>query len=449
MESNKLRPGLGLFSATMLVMGCIIGSGIFKKIAPMSLKLQSENLVLLAWVIAGLVTLFGALSYAEIASRLAQTGGLYAYLKAIYGKWTGYLFGWACFSVIQSASIASIAYVFGEALRRIFPQAIAPESVKYVTVSTILVLTFVNCLGLMFGAVVTNIFTVLKLAGIAVVVFLGFVYGMPGGDTVVSVGTGIASQGMGLLIPTMFSAILSALWAFDGINNLGFVGGEVKNAKKTIPFALILGVTAVLAIYLVVNLSYFRALPFDDILTIARTDGTVFAIEMVSRIKGDSWALFVAMLIMVSTFGTTNASILTSSRIYYAMANDGLFFRALGRAHPRFHTPITALLVQSVWASALVLWSNFDQLTDMLIFASFIFYGLGAWGVYILRARKTGEESKVLRVPSFVPLLYVIFCALLVGVTLYQDTLQSLVGVGLILLGIPLYWFVKRDQLKG
>jgi APA family basic amino acid/polyamine antiporter len=450
MENNQtnstpesLIPRLGLFTATMIVIGSIIGSGIFKKIAPMSLKLQSESLVIWAWVIAGVITLFGALTYAEIAGRLAQTGGLYAYIRSMYGKFAGYIYGWSCFSVIQSASIASIAYVFAEALFSIFPFSFYGVEVKLLAICTILGLTLINYVGLIFGAWVENIFTVLKIIGISLVAIFAFMYGS---NAIPVIANQIAPEVLtptGLaLIPVMFSAMLGAFWAFDGLNNIGFIGGEVKNAKRNVPLALIIGVIGILGIYLAVNLAYFHALALEDILTIAQMPGKIFAIEMINQISGASAALLVSILIMVSTFGATNGSILTSARIYYAMARDGVFFKPLGITHPKFNTPSASLVIQGLWASVLICSGSFDELTDMLIFVSFIFYGLGAWGLLRLRKQNIGTPRFV--VPTIIPLLYALFCITLVVVTIFQNPGQALVGLLLTLAGIPLYFWCKK-----
>ena len=248
--------------------------------------------------------------------------------------------------------------------------------------------------------------------------------------------TGIA------LIPLMFSAMLGAFWAFDGLNNIGFIGGEIKNAKKNIPLALIVGVSGILGIYLFVNFAYFHALALKDIFTIAQMPGKIFAIEMIKHIKGSTAALLVSILIMISTFGATNGSILTSARIYYAMARDNIFFKALGKTHPKFQTPSASLLIQGFWASVLVCSGSFDQLTDMLIFVSFIFYGLGAWGLLRLRKQNIGTPRFV--VPTIVPLLYVLFCATLVIFTICQNPGQAVVGLLLALAGIPVYFWCNR-----
>ncbi|NBU20753.1 amino acid permease, partial [bacterium] len=214
---------LGLFTATMLVVGSLLGSGIFKKVAPMTLALQSPKLVLWSWFFAGIMTLFGVLTYAEVAARVAQTGGLYAYLRSMYGKTVGYLFGWSCFSVIQSASIASIAFVFAEAVIRVFPQAFESHQLKSIAIGTIVLLTLINYIGVLFGAWVENIFTLIKTIGILGVAILGFIFGKSHVSPVVSDASQlVASSPSGMpLVQVMFTSMLSAFWAYDGWNNVG------------------------------------------------------------------------------------------------------------------------------------------------------------------------------------------------------------------------------------
>jgi len=440
---------LGLFTATMLVIGSLLGSGIFKKVAPMTMALQSPHLVLLCWFFAGLMTLLGVLTYAEVAARVAQTGGLYAYLRSMYGKSVGYLFGWSCFAVIQSASIASIAFVFAEAVIKIFPQIFDLAHLKLVAIITIIVLTLINYVGVLFGAWVENIFTLLKTVGILGVAILGVLFGKSETSPFISGQQQILGDPLTgwALVQVMFTSMLSAFWAYDGWNNVGFVGGEVKNSKRNIPLALVFGVTSILLVYLFVNFSYFHALPFSEVLEIAQNPDQIFAVEMIHRILGSNWALMVSILIMISTFGSTNGSILSSARIYYAMAQDRVFFPSMGRVHPRFKTPSHALVLQGFWASTLVVLGSFDQLTDMLIFASFIFYGLGAFGLFLLRRRKVGSSPFL--VPTIIPILYTLFCLIIVVMTLYQTPKQSGFGLLLIALGMPLYFWFQRDSLRS
>lgn len=427
---------IGLFSATMLVVGSIIGSGIFKKVAPMSLKLGSMELVLLCWVLAGIITFLGALSFAEVGASLAATGGLYAYLRELYGRFVAYLFGWSCFAVIQTASISSIAYVFAESFVRIFGFGDA----RVVACICIGVLTIINYLGLVFGALITNFLTILKLLGIGLIIFLG----VTTKSELVAASTEVIPS-INFSIAAIFSAMLSAFWAYDGINNVAYIGGEIKDAKRNIPLALGMGVGIVILVYLLCNFAFFQALPFGNVIEIAKKPGSVFAIEMLREIKGEDWAKFVAILIMASTLGTTNSSILTSARIYYAMARDGLAHQVFGHLNPRFLTPSFSLLAQGVWAMGLIYLGSFDELTDMLIFASFIFYGLGAGGIFILRRRKGP-------VPNFqtnlaVPVIYCLFSLTLVVVTLINDPINTLKGLGLMAIGIPFYFLQNNSRL--
>jgi APA family basic amino acid/polyamine antiporter len=437
----RLQPRLGLFSTMMVVVGSIIGSGIFKKIAPMSLKLQSESWVLACWAVAGLITLLGALTYAEIAARLAQTGGLYAYLRTMYGRPVAFLFGWSCFSVIQSASIASIAFVFAEAFLRIFAMDTSAVATKETAVAIILILTTINCAGLFFGAWLENIFSILKVSGIGLVTTMAFI--APVGSAKPPASSVFLHQPQGFaLAAAFFGALMSAFWAFDGLNNIGFIGGEVRNPRRNVPRALIFGVALIVVIYLLINKAYFHALGLPEILGIAKDTDKIFAVELLQRIYGTSWASFVTILIMVSTLGATNGSILTSARIYFAMANDGLFFRWAGYVHPRTHTPILSLFAQGIWASGLVFMGSFDELTDLLIFASFIFYGMGAAGLFGLRKKSRGYEGFC--IPSAIPVFYILFCVVLVAVTVGSDPTRAGRGLLLILAGLPLYAVLWR-----
>lgn len=416
----------------------------------MTLKLQSPSLVMLCWILAGLITLFAALTYAELAARLAQTGGQYAYLRAIYGPFVGFLFGWASFAVIQSASIASIAYVFAEALMGLLGPEVTSfvasiGGVKFLAIATVAILSMVNFRGLLFGAWVENIFTVLKILGILMVIALAFLLA---GES-----TGAPAQALPEVHPVgwnqgliglMFAAMMGSFWAFDGIHNIGFLGGEIKDPQKNIPRALILGVVSVIALYLIVNLAFFQAVSVSQILQIAKEPHKIFAVEMIQQIAGSGWALFVSVLILVSTFGATNGSILSSSRIYFAMAYDRVFFRSIAVTHPVYKTPHRALGLQAVWSSLLILSGTFDELTDLLVFAAFLFYGLGAYGLFLLRKRNVGHSP--LLVPSWIPVIYIFFCVALVVVNIWQNPMSSLIGIALILAGIPIYFFVRHRE---
>ncbi|MBI4703544.1 MAG: amino acid permease, partial [Deltaproteobacteria bacterium] len=452
-----LVPRLGLFTAVTLVIGSMIGSGIFKKTAVMAGELHSAWLVLAAWVLGGLVTLVGALTNAEISSMIPATGGQYVYFRRIYNDFFGYLYGWAIFAVIQTGSIASIAYVFAEysgyflPLPRLAPQweaitfslggviTIAPFaelSTRLLTVATILLLTGVNCLGVAIGGALQDVFTLAKLAAIALIIVLGFT--ASGGSLAHLASTGSsAPPGTFLaLVGAMGLALSGAFWAYDGWNNITYVAGEVRQPQRNIPRALVIGTVVVIAVYVLTNLAYLYVLP------LAQIEGSkLVAADVARSFLGWAGGAFVAATVMVSTFGTTNGTTLLSARMYFAMARDGLFFRRVGTIHRRFRTPHVALLVQGIWASLLVFTGTFDQLTDMLIFVSWAFYAAGAAGVFVLR-RKMPDAPRPYRVPGYpwLPAIFVLFATAYVAVSLVQSPRNSLFGLLLVALGLVPYF---------
>lgn len=467
-HSSGLLTKLGLMTAILIVISSMIGSGIFKKAAPMAADLQSGGLLLACWVIAGLITLIGAVTNAEIAGLIAAPGGQYVYFKEMYGKAFAFIYGWSCFSVIQSASIASIAYVFAESVNAVLPLPHLSESiagfnifgifypfasfgVKALTIATIIFLTVANYLGVVFGGYINNIFTTLKVLGIFIIIILGLTLSGGSVENVVPLGVNPSAEyGTSLgLFGAMFAAMLGAFWAYDGWNNIGYLGGEVKNPKKNIPVALFTGVLIVIGVYLLTNFVFLYVMPVNEIIEIAQKENTIIAVEVLRKFLGFGGAFFISILIMVSTFGTTNGSILASSRIYFAMSRDKLFFKSAGNVHPTFKTPYTSLLIQGVWACLLVLSGTFDQLTDMVIFASFIFYGAGAFGVFVLRSKMKDHHRpyKTFGYP-ILPMIFVLFCITLVVVTIIQNPRDAGLGLLLVLSGIPFYLYWNRSSRK-
>lgn len=467
-HSSGLLTKLGLYTAVLIVISSMVGSGIFKKAAPMAMELQSGGLLLLCWLIAGLVTLIGSTTNAEVAGLIAEPGGQYCYFKEMYGKAFAFIYGWSCFSVIQSASIASIAYVFAESVNAMIPLPHLSEAaeslsvfgifyplqnfgVKMLTIATIIFLTVANYLGVIFGGFISNLFTSLKVIGILVIIFLGITLSGGSAANLEPLGENpVATYGSSLgLFGAMFAAMLGAFWAYDGWNNIGYLGGEVKNPKKNIPLSLFIGVGIVMVIYLLVNFAYLYVMPVNEIIDVANRENTIIAVEVMRKFMGNGGAIFISILIMISTFGTTNGTILASSRIYFAMAKDHLFFKSAGNVHPKFKTPYTSLIIQGIWSCLLVMSGTFDQLTDMLIFASFIFYGAGAFGVFILRKKFKAipRPYKAIGYPVL-PMLFVLFCLTLVVVTIIQNPRDAGIGLGLVLSGIPFYMFWKNKITK-
>ncbi len=434
-----MKRDLKFFSATMIVVGSIIGSGIFKKIAPMTLQLQSPVLVLLCWLVAGIITLFGGFVYAEIAGHIAQTGGLYHYLRVLYGPGVGFIYGWSCFSIIQSGSIASIAFVFAESLCQLLGVPPLEMNLKSIAIVTILALSSLNHFGIIFGAALENVLTVIKIFGVVALGFASISI-----SSHLQLPTLMQVNGLsGFSIKAFYAALLSAFWAYDGINNIGYIAGEVAQPRKTVPRALICGVVLVIFLYLLINTAFFLSLPLDAILQISKIPNSIFAVEMTKQLL-PTLSVIVTALIVLSTLGATNGSILSSARIYYAMAQERLFFLALGKLHSKFKTPSFSLWAQALWASILVLTGSFDELTNRLVFASFFFYGLGALGLFKLRQMDPNYGG--FRVWTPIVFIYLIFCISLVIITLLSEPKQLVAALVLILLGFPIYNSVSRRQ---
>jgi APA family basic amino acid/polyamine antiporter len=449
---------LGLSYVIIFVIANIIGSGVYKKIAPMAAELHSSVWILMAWIVAGIITIFGALSNAEVAGLLADTGGDYIYLKKIYNRFFSFLYGWSLFAVIQTATISSLAYVFAQSLNSIIP---LPEffpslqtftiggiffpfqhsGVKLTAIILILLLTFLNITGLKSGARTSKIILGLVFTGLFVIVIFGL--GHINAKPANFMNFGELTSGT-VTISSFFTAMLAAFWAYQGWVSVGFIGGEIKNPNKNIPKGIVIGVFIVIAIYLLANITYLALLSIPQLEQIYASDNQIAAVEAVRSFWGNGGALFIGLLILLTTLGCTNASILTGARPYYAMANDRLFFNGIGRLN-NANVPGNSLLWQGIWASVLVLSGTFDQLTDMIIFAVFIFYGATSLGVIILRRRMPDADRpyKVWGYPV-VPAVYILFCIYLCFNTIMTRPREAAIGTILILSGIPVYLFLQR-----
>lgn len=479
-KTSKLLPQLGVWTTTAIVVGAVVGSGIFKKTAYMSYYTGSPEVIIIIWIITGIITLFGALTNAEITSIIPSTGGQYIYFQKMYGDFIAFLYGWSIFIVIQTGSIASITYIFSETsnyylhLPR-FPESIEQNifvhlpfigniyplkeiGIKLFTIFIILLLTAVNYFGVKFGGRLSAIFTFAKILAIVIIVFIVLVFGT-GNFENFYVDASKSVMYKGSVFSGIIYGIMAAFWAYDGWNNITYIGEEVKKPKKTIPTALITGTLIVIAVYLLINFAYFYILPVDRMAEIYSSNRTsVIAYEVVNIAVGSVGSAIVTIAILLSTFGTSNGTIMVSARVYFAMSKEGLFFNSIGKIHKKFRTPSNALILQGVWSSLLVLSGTFDDLTDMLIFVSFIFYGLGAYGVFILR-KKMPDVVRTYKVFGYpiIPIIFILFSFLFVIFTLYFDIenyikgetkiINSIFGLFLVILGIPFYIYFKKKRL--
>jgi len=460
-QRNLVRT-LGLGYVIIFVIANIIGSGVYKKIAPMAAELHSSVWILAAWIVGGIITLFGALSNAEVAGLLADTGGEFVYLKKIYNRFFAFIYGWSLFTVIQTATISSLAYVFAQSLNSIIP---IPEifsslkefniggvffpfqdfGVKLVAILLILLLTGLNISGLKSGAGTSKAILLLVFTGLLVIVFFGLTSSVHTPANFLNVGELTAGA---VTFSSFFTAMLAAFWAYQGWVSVGFIGGEVKDPTRNIPKGIVMGVFVVIFIYLLVNVTYLTLLSIPQLEQIHAAGNQIAAVEAVRSFWGTGGVLFISLLILVTTLGCTNASILTGARPYYAMANDRLFFSAIGKLN-NSNVPGNSLLVQGIWASVLVLSGTFDQLTDMIIFAVFIFYGATTLGVFILR-RKMPDAHRPYKVWGYpvVPAIFILFCIGLFVNTIVARPREAAIGMTLILLGIPVYYFLKWRYSK-
>lgn len=480
--SVGLLPRLGLFTTVMIVVGAMIGSGVFKKPGTMAADLVSHGvgspeLLIGIWVLAGVITLFGALTNAEVASQIPETGGQYIYFERMYGSFFAYMYGWAVFAVIQTGSIASIAYVFAEYLGQVVQLPVSSKEmqdvaliipfigdihpfadigVKGVAAILIVLLTVVNYLGVRFGGVVQNVFTVSKVVAIIALVILAFF--SPGVGSAVNLVQDAPLTGMNVgkwaVALAIVGALQGAFWAYDGWNNVTYIAGEVRAPQRTLPRGLMLGMGIVIGVYVLVNLAYAWVLPIE---TMAKS--SLVAAD-VANLTWEGSGKWIAIAVMVSTLGTTNGTILASARVYFSMSRRRVFPRFLGNAHPRFHTPAASLMVQCIWSVLLLFSGTFDTLTDMLIFVSWIFYAAGAYGIFVLR-RKEPLAERPYRVPGYpiVPWIFIIFAAAFLILTIYGDivnyesgqneVINFALGLALVAVGAPLYLWYRSRMKRG
>lgn len=464
---NTASPGLkrsfGLKMAIIIVISTIVGSGVFKKVAPMADVLGAPYLVIIAFALAGLLTLFGMWSIAELGTLYPDSGGPFSWLEKVYGKPVSFLYGWASFTVIQTAAISSIAFVFAGALSTFIPLPqlsgditsvsflgiIKPfENIggKLVACLLIILLTIVNIRGAKRGGNLSMVFTVIIILCILTITGVAFGSATGSTETFATPAFHIGELGFLGMCGAMVIAMRHAFWAYEGWLALGFIGEELHQPEKNIPRAMTIGMLIIITLYLLINAAYLYVLPVQEMLAeISLDENKIAAVLVVDKMFGNGGAYVISAMILVSTLGCTNATILVSSRIYYAMAQKGLFFKNIGRTHSKHSTPANSLILQCIWGCILVFSGSFDLLTDLVIIAAFVFYGLIVFGVIILRKRKKDlhRPYKTLGYP-FVPVIFTLFCVLLLGVTFVESPEKSIIGLILIFSGLPFYYYWKR-----
>jgi amino acid transporter len=428
---------IGLWSAIAIVIGTVIGSGIFRSPAGIAAKLPGPLPMMSVWVMGGIVAMCGALSLAEIASVYPHTGGVYVYVREGWGRLTAFLFGWSELIIIRAAALGAIATTFAEYLLRVLGKDPAipanGDLAHYVAAGAIIFTSAVNILGVRWGSWILNITGIAKYGGLLFLIILAFALGLPstGGHYTPAAPAGSFS------IAPFGLALVSVLWAYDGWADLSFIGGEVKDPERNLPLALIWGAVAVLVIYLLANMAYMAVLSVEEI-----SQSKLVAADVAERLLGPVGVIFVAVTVMLSTFGTLTGSVLTSPRIWFAMADDGLFFKKVASVHPKYETPYVAILVATTLGVAFVLLRTFEQLADTFVTAIIPFYALAVAALFPLRRR--AGYNPTFRAPFFpvVPVIFVLSTIFLLGNALIDPSSRwGTIGVlAAILAGIPVYY---------
>ncbi len=469
-----LVKGLTLFDSTTLVMGSMIGSGVFIVAADVGRQVGSPGLFFLTWLLSGLMTVIAAVSYGELAGMMPTAGGQYVYLREAFSPLFGFLYGWTLFLVIQTGTIAAVVVAFGKFLGEFVPWVSAKtilvdlgsvtvlghaitltlSSQQLIGILVILFLSGLNILGLRLGAAVQNIFTVLKVATLVIMVALGVWWAIGHPVPATSLEGFWNGAHWNLASLTVVSvALVGPLFSSDAWNNVTFTGSEVINPQRNLPLSLFLGTVTVCTIYFLCNWGYYRALPFYGVAQgglmqqgIQHAAEDRVATAAIQVMFGGRGAGLMAVAIMISTFGCTNGLVLAGARVYYAMAKDGLFFSSVSRVHPRFHTPAISIIVQGVWAAFLTLTGSYNELLDYVIFAVVLFYILTIVGIFRLR-RTRPQAPRPYRAWGYpvIPLLYVGFASFVELALLTHKTLRSFAGLSIVALGIPVYYLWRRS----
>ncbi|MFQ5570729.1 MAG: APC family permease [Rhodothermales bacterium] len=436
-NTPELRRAIGLPHATALVVGTIIGSSIFVQPSDVTSLVPSVPGILLVWLASGILTLFGALVCAELASMFTRSGGVYVYLKEAYSPALGFLWGWAMFWVMHSGIIAAIAVIFARYMAYFFP--LGDAGIKVVAIGCIVVLSAVNVLGVKPGTVLQTLITLGKVVAIALIIIVGFVLGSRLPEHFVS----------GELAPTGFTvkdfllAMIAGLFAYGGWHMVTYNAEETIAPRKTIPRALIVGTLVVTLCYMAMNAVYMYVLPLDQV-----ASSTRIAADAADALGGFGGGALMAGLVVFSTFGAVSGIILAGPRVYYAMAQDGLLFSWMGTIHPRFRTPATAIAIQAIWASVLVTTGTYRELFTRVIYTEWIFFGLMALGLILLRRRPDLQRDYRVWGYPVVPVIFILSSFIIVLNQIVSNPGESAVGLSLVLAGWPVYflWTRKRNN---
>lgn len=451
-EHTQLIRGLGLIGAISVNVANIIGTGVFLKARVMTCNVGTPGKALIVWVLAGLLAMAGALTYAELLAMKPRAAGEYGLVRDAYGRPLGFIYGWTQFLIARTASAAALAVGFAIFLNDLVGGALKPAvlgpltGLQLVALAAIIITTLINCAAVKVSGGVASVLTGMKIVLLLGVGFGAFFYSDGNWGNLGLTNIGGTCEGVAITsggVAGFAAAMIGALWAYDGWNNITFLAGEVKNPGRNLPLALIGGGFVVMGLYLFVNVSYFHVLTPTAIASVPASSSV--AAEVVRRLLGSVAVTLMAAAMMTSSFGALHASILATARIPYALAKDGLIVKSLAHVSPRTHVPIRALVVQCFWACIVALSGEYDTLTDYAIFALTLFYALVAASIFLYRRREPDTERPY-RTWGYpvVPILFLIVSVGLIIQTIVNTPRQSAIGLGLILLGVPVYLLLDR-----
>ncbi|HEY3055545.1 MAG TPA: amino acid permease [Thermoanaerobaculia bacterium] len=423
-EDLTLTRSIGLVRATAIVAGIIIGASIFVQPSEISRRVPDERGILLVWLLAGVLTLFGALVCAELSSAFPRTGGVYVFLKEAWSPAAGFLWGWAMFWSMHSGIVAAIAVVVARYVGFFIPLA----DVRSVAIAAIAILSAINYIGVRQGSALQTFFTIAKVAAIAVLLII--MTQAPGAHS---------AQSMPFRLRDFILALSAGLFAYGGWHMVTYTAEETRAPEKTIPRALLLGILIVTACYLGLNAAYLHVLPLDRVIASQR-----IAADVATAVAGPRGATLVSLLVIVSALGALAGVILAGPRVYYAMAQDGLLFRRIGAIHPRFRTPHLAIVLQAVWSSILVATGSYRALFTRVVYTEWIFFALMAAGVFILRRR--ADYAPAYRTFAFVPIVFIVSALAIVINQIVVEPMESAIGLLLVAAGLPVYFIWTRRQ---
>ena len=448
----KLKRQLGLFDSSMMVIGIVIGSGIFMTTGLMADVLPSASLILIVWILGGMQMIAGALTFAELGAAMPKAGGQYVYLREAYGPLSAFLFGWVAFSAYVTGTNAALAVAIAEHLGSFYPNLSTHSNLvnignfglsvgQLVALSLLVVLSVINYLGIVFGKWVQNIFTVLKIGSILLFALAGIFI-----STGNQINFSFNPTGMdfGSIIIGIGIALVAVNWTVGGWEYVTFTAGEIKNPKRNLPLALFIGTLVILVLYLLINITYLKALPMNALA------GEIKVGEATAKaLYGQGIAGLFTIVVIISMFGALNGNILVGARVTYAMAKDNLFFPSAAKVHPKNHTPGNAIIIQGVWSSILALSGTFEELITLVVFVNFMMWIAAASTVFVLRKKQPDLDRpyKVWGYP-YVPAFFILFSTAIMINTFFTAPAQSFLGLGLTLLGVPAYLFWRKNILS-